>query len=89
MAGPFARSGPDGRRAAAVRDHLGSARIARAAASRVRCVNTDPLELAVYLPCWSLAELAAEQGKTMATALGAVASAAVMTAAVESLVRAG
>lgn len=35
-------------------------------------VNTDPLELAVYLPCWSLAELAAKQGKTMAAALGAV-----------------
>jgi len=44
-------------------------------------VNTDPLELAVYLPCWSLAELAAKQGKTMAAALGAVAGAAVMTAA--------
>ncbi len=43
-------------------------------------VNTDPLELAVYLPGWSLAELAAEQGKTMAAALGAVPGAAVMTA---------
>ncbi len=44
-------------------------------------VNTDPLELAVYLPCWSLAELAAEQGKTMAAVLGVVAGAAVMTGA--------
>jgi hypothetical protein len=44
-------------------------------------VNTDPLELAVYVPCWSLAALAAEQGKTMAAALGAVAGAAVMTGA--------
>ena len=43
-------------------------------------VNTDPLELAVYLPCWSLAELAAEQEQTQAAALGAVAGAAVMTA---------
>ncbi|HUY49807.1 MAG TPA: hypothetical protein VMV92_29510 [Streptosporangiaceae bacterium] len=44
-------------------------------------VNTDPLEFAVYLPCWSLAEVAAEQGKTMAAVLGAVAGAAVMTGA--------
>ena len=44
-------------------------------------VNTNPLELAVYLPCWSLAELAAEQGKTATAVLGAVAGAAVMTGA--------
>lgn len=44
-------------------------------------VNTDPLELAVYLPCWSLTELAAEQGKTVAAVLGVVAGAAVMTGA--------
>jgi hypothetical protein len=44
-------------------------------------VNTGPLELAVYLPCWSLAELAAEQGKTATAVLGAVAGAAVMTGA--------
>jgi len=43
-------------------------------------VNTDPLELAVYLPCWSLTELAAEQQQTQAAALGALAGAAVMTA---------
>jgi hypothetical protein len=44
-------------------------------------VNTDPLELAVYLPCWSLAGLVAEQEQTTAAVLGAVAGAAVMTAA--------
>ena len=37
MAGSSARPGPDGRCAPAVRDHLGSARIARTAASRIRC----------------------------------------------------
>jgi hypothetical protein len=44
-------------------------------------VNIDPLELAVYLPCWSLTELAAEQGMTMAAVLGAVAGTVVMTGA--------
>ncbi len=44
-------------------------------------INTDPLELAVYLPCWTLAELAAGQGRTMAAVLSAVAGAAVMTGA--------
>jgi hypothetical protein len=43
--------------------------------------NTDPIELVVYMPTWSLAELATKQASTMAAVLSAVAGAAVVTAA--------
>jgi hypothetical protein len=43
--------------------------------------NADPLELVVYVPLWSLAELATRQESTMAAVLGAMAGAAVVTAA--------
>lgn len=44
-------------------------------------VNTGPLELAVYLPCWSLAALAAGRGTTMAAVLAAAAASVVTTGA--------
>jgi hypothetical protein len=41
----------------------------------------DPgLELAVYLPSWSLAELATERNRTIASVIGALAGSAVVTA---------
>jgi hypothetical protein len=42
-------------------------------------VNIDPLELAVYLPCWSLAEFVAAHGATMADVLASAAAAVVTT----------
>jgi len=44
-------------------------------------VNTGPLELAVYLPCWSLAAFAAAHGTTMAAVLAAAAASVVTTGA--------
>jgi hypothetical protein len=44
-------------------------------------VNTGPLELAVYLPCWSLAEFVGAHGTTMTAALTAAAAAVVTTGA--------
>lgn len=44
-------------------------------------VNTGPLELAIYLTCWSLAEFAAAHGTTMAAVLAAAAASVVTTGA--------
>jgi len=44
-------------------------------------VNVDPLELAVYVPSWSLLELATERDGTIAAVMGTIAGSAVVTAA--------
>ncbi len=44
-------------------------------------VNAGPLELAVYLPCWSLAAFVAAHGMTMAAVLAAAAASVVTTGA--------
>ncbi len=44
-------------------------------------VNTGPLELPVYLPCWSLAELAAAHRSTVAAVLASAAASVVANAA--------
>jgi len=47
----------------------------------VATVNVDPLELAVYVPSWSLLERATGRDGTIAAVLGTLAGSAVMTAA--------
>src|ERR1700761_3084035 len=44
-------------------------------------VNTGPLELPVYLPCWSLVGLASAHGSTVAAVLGSAAASVVANAA--------
>src|SRR5260221_5843276 len=75
------RSG-SGRRSAGLRHHLGSARVPGTRPDGFAAVNAGSLglEIAVYLPCWRLAELATARHSTIAAVIGELAGSAIVTA---------